>query len=149
MNTIQLECLLRKDPLAKTVLKKACAKNQLLHDDYPSANVINSHPSSKPGEHWIAEYFDKHGKGEYFDSYCLHSSVNDFTAFMERNSKYWVYNSKTVQSLFSRTCDHYCVYFILYRCRGCSMRDIVSHFSSDVTENDCKIDLFIYAFSLM
>ena len=70
MNTIQLEYLLRKDPLAKTVFKKACAKNQLLHVDYLSANVINSHPSSKPGEHWITVYFDKHGKGEYFDSYC-------------------------------------------------------------------------------
>ena len=59
MNTIQIEHLLKKDPFTKTIFKKACAKNQLLRVDYSSAYVINSHPSSKPGEHWIAVYFDK------------------------------------------------------------------------------------------
>ena len=146
MNTIQIEHLLKKDPFTKTIFKKACAKNQLLRVDYPSAYVINSHPSSKPGEHWIAVYFDKHGKGEYFDSYGLHPSMNGFIAFMERNSNGWIYNNKTVQSLFSTTCSHYCVYFILYRCRGYSMHDIVSRFSSNLTENDRNINLFIRAF---
>ena len=91
-------------------------------------------------------YFDKHGKGEYFDSDGLHPSMNDFTAFMERNSNDWIYNNKTVQSLFSTTCGHYCVYFILYRCRGYSMHDIVSRFLSNLTENDRNINLFIRAF---
>ena len=146
MNTIQIEHSLKKDPFTKTIFEKACAKNQLLHVDYPSAYVINSHPSSKPGEHWIAVYFDKHGKGEYFDSYGLHPSMNGFTAFMEHNSNGWIYNNKTVQSLFFTTCGHYCVYFILYRCRGYSMRDIVSRFSSNLTENNRNINLFIRAF---
>ena len=97
MNTIQIELLLKKDPFAKTTFKKACAKNQLLRVNYSSAYIINSHPSSKPGEHWITAYFDRHGKGEYFDSYDLHPSMNGFTAFMERNSNEWVYNNKTVQ----------------------------------------------------
>ena len=76
MNTIQIEHSLKKDPFTKTIFEKACAKNQLIRVDYPSAYVINSHPSSKPKEHWIAVYFDKHGKGEYFDSYGLHPSMN-------------------------------------------------------------------------
>ena len=118
MNTNRIERLLNKDPFVKNIFKKACAKDELLHVNYPSAYVINSHPSSKPGEHWIAVYFDKHGKGEYFDSYGLPPSVNGFTALMERNSKEWVYNDKTLQSLFFTTCGHYCVYFVLYRCRG-------------------------------
>ena len=149
MNTNRIERLLNKDHFAKNIFKKACAKDELLHVNYPSAYVINSHPSSKPGEHWIAVYFDKHGKGEYFDSYGLPPSVNGFTALMERNSKEWVYNDKTLQSLFSTTCGHYCVYFVLYRYRGYSMRDIVSRFSSNLTENDRKVDLFIRSFSLM
>ena len=105
--------------------------------------------SSKPAEHWIAVYFDKHGKGEYFDSYGLPPSVNGFTALVERNSKEWVYNNKTPQSLFSTTCGHYCVYLALYRSCGYSMRDIACRFSSNLTENDRKVDLFIRAFSLM
>ena len=149
MNTIQIERLLKIDPFTKPIFKKVCAKNQLLHVDYSSAYVINSQPSSKPGEHWIAMYFDKYGKGEYFDSYGLHPRMKGFTAFMERNSNGWIHNNKTVQSLFSTTCGHYCVYFILYRCSGYSMRDIVSRFSSNLTENDRNINLFIRAFSLM
>ena len=149
MNTVQIQCLLNKDLFAKTIFKKVCAKNQLQRVDYPSAYVINSHPSSKPVEHWIAVYFDKHGKEEYFDSCSLPPSVNGFTMFMERNSKTWIYNDKTVQSLFSTMCGHYCVYFILYRCRGYSMHYIVSHFSSNLTENDRKVDLFIHTLSLM
>ena len=149
MNTVHIECLLRKDPFAKTVFKKACAKNQPLHVDYPSAYVINSHPSSKPGEHWIAVCFDKYGKDEYFDSYGLPPSVNGFTAFIERILKEWAYNDKTVQSLFSSTCGHDCVYFVLHRCHGYSLRDIVSRFSFNLTANDRKVDLFICAFSLM
>ena len=67
---------------------------------------------------------------------------------MERNSKDWVYNNKTVQSLFSATCGHYCVHFILYHCRGYSMRDMVSRFSSNLTENDRNIDcLFLISHS--
>ena len=149
MNTVQIRRLLNTDSFAKTIFKKVCAKNQLQHVDYPSAYVISSHPSSKPGEHWIAVYFDKHGKGEYFDSYGLPPSVNGFTTFMERNSKTWIYNDKTVQSLFSTRCGHYCVYFILYRCRGYRMRYIVSRFSSNLAENDRKVDLFIRTLSLM
>ena len=126
MNTIQIKRLLKKDLFAKTIFEKVCAKNQLLCVDYPSAYVINSHPSSKPVEHWIAVYFDKHGKGEYFDSYDLHPSMNGFIAF-KRNSNDWIYNKKTVQSLFSTTCGHYCEYFILYHCRGYSKHDVVSH----------------------
>ena len=129
MNTIQIKHLLKKDPFAKTIFKKVCAKNQLLRVDYPSAYVINSHPSFKPGEHWIAMYFDKHGKGEYFDSYDLRPSMNGFTAFMERNSNGWMYNNKTVQSLISTTCGHYvCILFcIVAVVITCVILFLVSH----------------------
>ena len=69
MNTIQIERFLKKDPDARKIFKKPCARNQLKHVTYPSAYVINTHPSSLHGEHWIAMYFDENGKGEYFDSY--------------------------------------------------------------------------------
>jgi hypothetical protein len=36
-----------------------------------SALVFNTDPQDKPGQHWIAVYVDKGGKGEYFDSYGL------------------------------------------------------------------------------
>ena len=71
MNTLQIERLLKKDLKSKTIFKKVCALDQLEKPTFPSAYVINSDPSSKPGEHWVAVYFDKRGRGEYFDSYGL------------------------------------------------------------------------------
>ena len=97
----------------------------------------------------IAVYFDKQRKGEKFNSNGLHPSMNGFTTFMEHNSNDWIYSNKNVQSLFSTTSGHYCVYFILYCCRGYSLHDIVYRFSSNLIENDCNINLFIRAFSLM
>ena len=149
MNTVQIQRLLNKDSFIKTIFKKVCAKNQLQCVDYPSAYVINSHPSSKPWEQRIPVYFDKHGKGEYFDSYGLPPNVNIFTTFMERNSKTWIYNDKTVQSMFSTPCGHYCVHFISYCFRSYSMRYIVFRFSSNLTENDRKVDLSIRTLSQM
>ena len=143
MNTDQIEFLLKKDLYSQKIFKNVCAKDFLPKVVYPSAYVINSDPSSKPGEHWIAVYFDKNGKGEYFDSYGLSPDMLGFTDFMNANSTSWVYNKKTLQSLFSKMCGHYCVYFILFRCRGLSMRDITSHFSSNLTENDRRVANFI------
>ena len=37
----------------------------------PSAIIINTHPSHKPGEHWVCVLIDKYGFGEYFDSFGL------------------------------------------------------------------------------
>ena len=96
-----------------------------------------------PGEHWIAMYFDGNGKGEYFGSYGLSPQLHRFTDLMHRNSKRWIYNRKTLQVLFSAVCGHYCVYYILFRSRGFPMHAIISHFLSNLTQNDQKVARFI------
>ena len=55
----------------------------------------------------------------------------------------WIYNRKTLQALFSNVCGHYCVYYILFRCRGVPLHAIVSDFTSNLTENDRSISRFI------
>ena len=77
MNILQIERLLKKGLKSKTIFKKVCALDQLEKPTFPSAYVINSDPSSKPGEHWVAVYFDKRGRGEYFDSYGLPRTLID------------------------------------------------------------------------
>ena len=71
MNTLQIKRLLKKDLKSKTIFKKVCALDQLKKPTFPSAYVIKSDPSSERGEHWVVVYFDKRGRGEYFDSYGL------------------------------------------------------------------------------
>ena len=88
MNSLQIEGLLKKDSQAKKIFKNVCALDEIEVPSYPSAYVINSDTSDKKGEHWVAVYFDKNRRGEYFDSYelppailgleaCLHGSIFD------------------------------------------------------------------------
>ena len=51
MNTLQIERLLKKDLKTKNIFKKVCGLDQLEKPTFPSAYVINSDPSSEPGEH--------------------------------------------------------------------------------------------------
>ena len=112
MNSLQIEGLLKKDSQAKKIFKKVCALDEIETPSYPSAYVINSDTCNKKGEHWVVVYFDKNRRGEYFDSYGLSPAVLGLEAYMDRFSLDWIYNRKTIQSLFSNVCGHYCVYFI-------------------------------------
>ena len=141
---MQIERLLKKDLKSKTIFKKVCALDQLEKPTCPSAYVINSDSSSEPGEHWVAVYFDKRGRGEYFDSYGLPPTLVGLDSYMDAYSlSGWIYNRKTLQAYLSSFCGHYCVYFILFRCRGVPLHVIVFDFTSNLTENDRSISRFI------
>ena len=115
MNILQIERLIKKDLKSKTIFKKVCALDQLEKPTFPSGYVINSDPRSEPGEHWVAVYFDKRGRGEYFDSYGLPRTLIGLDSYMDAYSlSGWIYNRKTLQAYFSSFCGRYCVYFILF-----------------------------------
>ena len=86
MNSLQIERLLKNDSETKSVFKKVCALDQLEKPTFPSAYVINSDPSTEPGKHWIAVYCDKHGQGEYFDSYGLPPAFVGLKSYMDTYS---------------------------------------------------------------
>ena len=120
------------------------ALDRLEKPTFPSAYVINSDPSNKPGEHWVAVYFDKRGRGEFLDSYGLSPLLVGLKSYMDTHSlSGWIYNSKTLQAYFSSFCNHYCVYFISFRCRSAPLHAIVSDFTSNLTENNCSFSRFI------
>ena len=130
---LQIERLLRN----KKIFKKVCAFDQLEKPVFPSAYVINSNPSNEPGEHWIAVYFDKRGRGECFDNYGLAPAFVGLESDMDTYSLAgWIYNRKTLQALFSNVCGHYCV-------SGIPLHVIVSDFTSNLTKNDRSIFRFI------
>ena len=136
MNTAQIEWILRRDPYCKKIFKGVYARDQIKRVSYPSAYIINNDPSTRPGRYWIAVFIDRREIGQYFDSYGLPPKVLGFTEFMNRNSKKWIWNRKTLQGLYSAVCGQYCIYFVLFRCRGVSLRSIPSHFLSNLSEND-------------
>jgi hypothetical protein len=50
------------------------------------ALIVNTDPSIKEGEHWVAMMINEDGTGEYFDSYGLPPLQQDFITFMNKNS---------------------------------------------------------------
>ena len=72
LNTIQLYEALQQN-LPKNHFIGVYAADQLPHfiHTFPAAIIINTDPSHKSGEHWVAIYIANTGHGEYMDSYGL------------------------------------------------------------------------------
>ena len=83
----------------------------------PALIVCNTDTSSKPGEHWIVLYMDKNRRGEYFDSFgrCPFERLK---IFLDENCVEWISNERQIQSLISKLCGYYCIFYCLYRNRG-------------------------------
>lgn len=108
---------------------------------YPCSFVLNTHPSSKIGEHWIAFYFNQEKKCDFFDSFGLPPSYYNLEKYINKFSFSFNYNKIQLQNFFSSSCGYYCIFFILLRCRHFSLKDIVEIFSkSDFSLNDFRVE---------
>ena len=79
------------------------------------------------GLRFISQKNEKERKGEFFDSYGLPPSnyIGTFSSFLNG----WSFNSVTLQSINSKVCGHYCLYYALFRSRNIGMSTIVHRFS--------------------
>ena len=137
MNTQELSQLLKRDATVRQVVRGVFARDLLPTDvNYPSGYVCNTHTSSQPGEHWVAIFIDHDGVGEYFDSFGLPPLHASFEMFMNRNCASWSYNNRTLQSITSSVCGLYCIYFLVMRSKGYSLRDLLSVFTDNFNTND-------------
>ena len=110
--------------------------------DNPRLLVCNTDPSDKPGRHWIAIYVGEDGHGDFFDSFGRRPSCY-FECYMNRNCLSWNFNDRQLQSIVSKFCGHYCIYFCILRSRGVDMRKIVRSFSSDTGLNDMLVHTYV------
>lgn len=94
----------------------------------PALVVANTHPSFKPGEHWVAFHFDENGKGEYFDSYGSRPINKYFKQFLNRNCIKYVFNKQRLQSDFTSLCGNYCCIYLYNKARGASLSNILNQF---------------------
>ena len=147
MDTIQLTIILRKDRYTRGVFQRVYSSDKLHTNisSYPALFIANVDTSDKPGTHWVAFYITKEREGDFFDSYGLTPSnyTGTFTSFLNNNSNGWKFNSKTLQSIDSKVCGHYCLYFALFRSRQVSMSTIVNRFSGNKSRNDFLVQQFI------
>ena len=141
MNTEQIKRLLEMDSCTRDVLVGVYPRDRLPLSitKYPSAYVCNTDPHTEDGEHWLVIYVDDCGRGEFFDSYGLPPLHKRFLKFLNVNCSSWTFNDKQLQGLNSRVCGHYCVFYLLHRCRGVSMNTIVKMFGNSMQDNDVLV----------
>ena len=111
---------------------------RVLPNRRPLFIVANTDPHDKPGEHWIAMYFGRNAKGEYFDSLGQPAPLI-FKRYLNRYCKSWKTVGRQLQSAISFYCGHYVVYYCLYRSIGYGMNAISRVFSNDTALNDAFV----------
>ena len=145
MWTNQIEDVLSKDVATRPVFGGVYPGDKLPARLHPGKRlyIANTDPAHKPGQHWVAFYFDPSGICSYFDSYGLPPLRQSFVTFIERNACEWIYNNKRLQHARSNLCGHYCLFFAVHICRGDSMSKIVQQFDTDVKFNVILVEDFI------
>jgi len=135
MNTIQLTKAIHLDPYTSQYVVGVFASNKLPKVTKLSMGLIgNLSPSTSDGTHWIAIYIDYNKQGEYFCSYGQEPKV--YKKFLNANCKDWTCNQERVQNALSSACGQHCLFYLMNRCRGLSMKEIQDLYSDDYDYND-------------
>jgi len=107
--------------------------------------VVNLDRHYNRGSHWVAIYLFKRNdgkyKGEYFDSYGGPPRSSDIKSYLDKFCINWTFNNVCLQDINSTVCGHYCIYFLVYRCRDYSLNEIVS-FLKSISYND----FYVYSY---
>lgn len=116
------------DCLPKSKLKK------------PAFVVANTDNANQEGTHWVAFYFPKVGKGEYFDSFGNGPINTDFIKFLQKNCSSYIKNDQRLQGDFSTYCGQFCCMYLYYRCVGKTLKQFLQLFTSTKFNfNDNKV----------
>lgn len=108
----------------------------------PLLLVCNTDPKSKPGEHWIAMYIGRNGRGEYFDS-LGREPCSTFRRYLYKFCANVDINKQQIQSSISAFCGHYCVFYCLFKYLHYDMSSILNCFSKDTALNDAIVHKFV------
>ena len=127
MDTNQLEWILYRHPASKLKFGGVLALDELPSRPRNMAYIINLDPSTEPGSHWVAIFFEK-GKAEYFDSYGL-PPPKEIANFLKKNSYQYTCNCQQLQHVRTAVCGQYCTYYILKKCANYKMKKILQPFS--------------------
>jgi hypothetical protein len=125
MNTKEIDEILYSNLISKQFYQ-GCYPCDIVPEPlkYPATFVVNNDDSLGPGEHWVAVYIPNPDTLYYFDSLngepneCLFEYLNKFKILLKNNVR--------VQSLFSDSCAHFCIYFVIQISKGYSFDYIMN-----------------------
>lgn len=143
----EIDNILSTNPVTKNIYKGIYASNQiprLRGLKYPAAYIFNTDEDFRPGQHWVAIFLkSRRAQPEYFDSYGVQPIKQSFKRFMKRLNKSYRYNKQSLQSLLSKVCGEYTVYYVFHKSKGYTLRKILSNFSNDCEQNDEIVKYFV------
>lgn len=113
----------------------------------PSGLIVNTDGHTRPGEHWVAMYVDRDGRGLYFDSYGLPPIIPQHIARLRRNCKFFRCNIKQLQSDSSDVCGQFCIVFLHFMSCGFGMSRFNNLFSDNLARNDKIVREYYSAFT--
>ena len=147
MNSLNLERILNSlvDPDKCKVLGVFPSDLIPAHmERYPICFIANTDPSSLPGQHWVAYYFDSELEYEFFDSYGY---PPDYYSLPYSSPS--IFNVHSLQSNTSAVCGQFCLYYLNSKARGSDMKSIIHSFSlSNKTWNDKFVRKFVSQITL-
>lgn len=146
MNTQQLENILSQNIFTKDKFLGVFPSDHLPSplQSFPCCFIANVDESSEPGSHWVAFYVTSRQRIEFFDSYGR--SPETFPNIIWNYVKRFPiveFNPQPLQSINTAVCGHYAIFYIYSRCRGLSMKQILSPFVSHHISNDVKVYNFV------
>ena len=106
----------------------------------PLILVCNTDLNDRHGKHWIVLFIDTYG--EYFDSFAEKPRPT-FQLYLDIYCNSWTMNDKSLQSVISSFCGHYCVFYSLFKCLNYDIVAITNVFTNDTALNDYIVHTFV------
>ena len=103
----------------------------------PAAYVLNT-GYAHAGIHWVLVLFTRHFN-IFFDSFGRSPKELLLASQVKQINSSILYNFKRLQHSKSSVCGHWVIYYTYFLCKGASLHDINSRFSSTNYEENDKI----------
>lgn len=148
LSGLQLTETLNQDLEVRRQFKGVWPADMIPTRAQPGVYIFNTATSRERGRHWITIYVPDRGPAEFFDS-LGHSPEYyqaKFEKFLVKHHRNYMINNNRLQALGSATCGYYALFYVVHRCRGWEMRDIVHLFGRDLFKNDIKVVNFVHEY---
>ena len=147
LNNIQLDHLAKADAILKPYFYGTVACDRLPRRPIkkePRRYIVNTDPHDRPGRHWLALWTHSGHVCEVVDSYALplecYETTEPLQDWLKSHWTYVIYNGQSLQSIYSKSCGDYALFYLKDRARGQSMNEFLRRFSKhDYVDNDHKV----------
>ena len=146
LNNVQLDRLADSQPTLKPYFYGTVPCDRLPRSPDkkgPVAYIVNTDRAGQPGRHWLA-LWTCDDECEILESYALpletYQTTGPLQMWLNKHWKIVIQNSQSLQSVFSRSCGDYALFFLIDRSQGKSMDEFVKRFDKhDYVHNDHKV----------